>query len=1135
MSTSKIYEIAFQLGGQVSPEMYAAFNAAKNQLNEFEGGTQKSNLAMKTMAVGAAAASAAIAGIATGLGAAVKAAADFDGAMKQVQASTGSSVEEMAEFKGIAKNLYNNNLGEDWNDVADALSQTRSVTQLVGRDLENATANAIAYRDTFGEDISQSVKATDTMMKNFGISSSQAYNLLAQGAQKGLNKSDELMDTANEYAPYFSQLGFSANDMFNTFSTGLKNGAFNLDKVGDAVKEFNIRAKDGSKTTMDAYAKLGLQGDKLTQTFAKGGPGAQKAFSQVVNAISKVKDPAKQSALSVALFGTQAEDLEIGVIKSMGHVKGQFDMTKNTMEEVKNIKYDTLGNAIQGIGRQLLTELILPVGDKLLPVFQTLSDYLRTSLPTIKKQLSNTFGPVGKMIKEAFSNTSVFSTFGEKLQPLISTVSTIFSTVGITIRSFFSKNGPLILHGFTTVATVLGTTFKGVLSIIRTVLPIIQPILTSMISFIMQTIQKVTVFWKTNGTQIIQAVQNVFQGISAIIKFLSPVIFYIINSVWSAVKGVISGALGVIMGLIKIFAGLFTLDFRKLWEGIKQVFSSGIQLVWNLFTLMFYGKIIGGIRSLAKGGITLIKNMWGSIKTAFSNGVSNAWQKVLGLGPKIKEGFVVAKNAAIDLAKSMWSGIQKQFDKIVSGAKALPGKMGTAIKNMAHKAVDGAISMGNKLLSGIGKIVNGVVNGLNWITDKLGFGGQLPNWKVPQYANGTNGHPGGLAILGDGGGPELYHTPNGQVGLSPGTDTMMYLPRGTHIIPHRETAQILREAIPMYKYGDGVSNPVKTGLDWLGKVGSSAVEKTSSLVNKVKDKTVDIFSLVTSPKKMFNAITEKFGVVKDIVGINGAFKNVASGAYSFVKHKATSWIDKKIEKFMSSMSNVGGSAKAWIPQIQMAAAQMGEKLSSGELAGIVAQIQRESSGNASIIQSSAVWDVNTANGNPARGLLQYIPQTFAAYAVPGFTNIMNGYHQLLAFFNNRTWRSDLPYGKSGWGPKGGRKYAAGGTITSEEPFTMNERGGELMQLPIGSRIFSHAKSKDLIRKAAEYGTKAKQTITAKGQSYKIQLNPQFVFHGDTNDEQRLRDFFMNASEELRALIIKILEEIDRQKRDTSFE
>ncbi|EAH2076665.1 hypothetical protein D4937_16285, partial [Listeria monocytogenes] len=83
-----------------------------------------------------------------------------------------------------------------------------------------------------------------------------------------------------------------------------------------------------------------------------------------------------------------------------------------------------------------------------------------------------------------------------------------------------------------------------------------------------------------------------------------------------------------------------------------------------------------------------------------------------------------------------------------------------------------------------------------------------------------------------------------------------------------------------------------------------------------------------------------------------------------------------------------------------------------------AQIQRESGGNQKIIQSSAVVDVNTLSGNPARGLLQYIPQTFKSYAVKGHGNILSGYDQLLAFFNNSTWQRDLPYGKRGWGPRG---------------------------------------------------------------------------------------------------------------------
>ncbi|MCP6042611.1 phage tail tape measure protein, partial [Klebsiella pneumoniae] len=110
--------------------------------------------------------------------------------------------------------------------------------------------------------------------------------------------------TANEYAPYFKALGFSADQMFNIFSAGLENGAFSLDKTADAVKEFNIRSKDGSKASAEAYRALGMDAEKMSQIFAKGGPTAQKSFEQVVAAIAKVKNPVEQNAIAVGLFGT---------------------------------------------------------------------------------------------------------------------------------------------------------------------------------------------------------------------------------------------------------------------------------------------------------------------------------------------------------------------------------------------------------------------------------------------------------------------------------------------------------------------------------------------------------------------------------------------------------------------------------------------------------------------------------------------------------------------------------------------------------------------------------------------------------------------------------------------------------------
>lgn len=137
----------------------------------------------------------------------------------------------------------------------------------------------------------------------------------------------------------------------------------------------------------------------------------------------------------------------------------------------------------------------------------------------------------------------------------------------------------------------------------------------------------------------------------------------------------------------------------------------------------------------------------------------------------------------------------------------------------------------------------------------------------------------------------------------------------------------------------------------------------------------------------------------------------------------------------------GGSkpAKQWIPEIKRAAKQMKVNLSGGELNGIVAQIQRESNGNAGVTQGN-IGDINNLRGTPAKGLLQYVPSTFKSYAVKGHGNITSGYDQLLAFFNNSNWRKNLPYGRSGWGPTGSRRFATGGLIKDSGWYNIAEAG-----------------------------------------------------------------------------------------------
>lgn len=367
-------------------------------------------------------------------------ATSYESAMKQIQVATGATAKEMSEMKGIAENLYNQKLGEDFKDLSEAISKARQVTGLQGKALEQTTKSAIVYRDVFGEDLAASLKAVDTMTKNFGVTSQQAFNLLAQGAQKGLDKSGELLDTANEYAPYFAKLGFDANQMFDVFSAGLEAGAFNLDKVGDGIKEFGIRTKDGSKQSLEAYEALQLSGEEMTQQFAAGGDVAQKAFLKTVKAINAVEDPAKRSAISVQLFGTQAEDLEDRVIKSYGNIQKRFDMARETMEEIGAVKYDSAVLSFEGLGREMMTEYILPLSQDLLPRLHELSDWATENKGLIKnlvvafaaggavKGIAKVTGSISELSAKAAAG-------GKSMQGFVASALGLTNPVGIAVTA----------------------------------------------------------------------------------------------------------------------------------------------------------------------------------------------------------------------------------------------------------------------------------------------------------------------------------------------------------------------------------------------------------------------------------------------------------------------------------------------------------------------------------------------------------------------------------------------------------------------------------------------------------------------------------------------------------------------------
>lgn len=291
------------------------------------------------------------------------------------QGKTGTATEAMGEFEDAINNLYRGNYGESVTDIANAMAEVKQQTQETDPSkLQELTKNALVLRDTFEFDVQESMRAVNMLMDQFGISGDEAYNLIVQGAQKGLNKNGDLLDTINEYGVHYKQLGYDSDDFFNSLVNGAGSGTFSVDKLGDAVKEFGIRVKDTASSTDEGFELVGLNANKMRKEFAKGGESAQKATEKTLKALFNMKDEVKQNQAGVALFGTMWEDLGVEGVKALMNTNGELTKTKQSMKELDAVSYDNVASKFEQIGRTVKMDLLLPLAEDAIPTIEKFAD-----------------------------------------------------------------------------------------------------------------------------------------------------------------------------------------------------------------------------------------------------------------------------------------------------------------------------------------------------------------------------------------------------------------------------------------------------------------------------------------------------------------------------------------------------------------------------------------------------------------------------------------------------------------------------------------------------------------------------------------------------------------------------------------
>ena len=189
------------------------------------------------------------------------------------------------------------------------------------------------------------------------------YYVIAVGAQNGANKNGDLLDTLNEYSVHYKALGLDADQFIQSLIAGADAGSFSIDKIGDAVKEFTIRAKDGSKTSAEAFAAINLNAETMTAAFAAGGDAAEAAFFQTIKALNAMEDPVAKTAAGVALFGTMFEDLEAGMLDTMASMAGANVDAAAALRQMEAVKYNDIGYAITQISRSF-SDAMIPAAEK---------------------------------------------------------------------------------------------------------------------------------------------------------------------------------------------------------------------------------------------------------------------------------------------------------------------------------------------------------------------------------------------------------------------------------------------------------------------------------------------------------------------------------------------------------------------------------------------------------------------------------------------------------------------------------------------------------------------------------------------------------------------------------------------------
>ena len=683
---------------------------------------------------------------------------EANNAMNSFQASTGATAEEMAEFDSVMKNIYKGNYGESFDDIASAMGEIKKMSGDIGADeLESMTKNALMFRDTFDFEVSESMRAVNSLMDQFGVGAEEAFNLMAQGAQNGLNQNGDLMDVINEYSVHFQRAGYSAEDMFNMLSNGVETGTWSVDKLGDAVKEFNIRMSDGS--AKDAVEALGFSWEGVSESWSAGGDEAKEIFNMLINEMDGMENSVEGYGIGVGLLGTMFEDLGFDAVYALTQTEGKITNTKDALEQINSVKYKSVGNAISGIGRNLQTSLLMPLGEKLLPIINDLAvkfeewlnnpktqegiknltdrvaEFVDNGLAAIKEGVSWFLANKDAVITGLAAIAAGFVAF--KVASLIQSVTTALKGMSVAqaALNLVMNANPIML-----IVTAIGALIGAFVALWNNS--------ESFREFWINLWDNITGFFKTAWDGIVafftETIPNLISNIgtwfselpSKIWEWLVATALKIGEWGMEIRQKAIDAAKNFIDNVINFFKELPSNLYNWLVETIVKITAWSIEFalkakeaatnfIDNVITFFkeLPSKIWEWLKNTAIKAAEWSTDMQNKAKEAAKNFITNAVNTIKELPSKIwtwlKETITKVANWGMDMRSKATETAKNFISNAVTTIKELPSKIWTWLKETITKIADWGMNLKNKATEAGKNLVTGIVDTVKGLPDKI--------------------------------------------------------------------------------------------------------------------------------------------------------------------------------------------------------------------------------------------------------------------------------------------------------------------------------------------------------------------------------------------------------------------------------